>query len=73
MTHLTSGMPADVALRIGDQVRFVVQASDGKKGLGLALALALAIFGARNGAGAIITALNVAYEEQEKRGFIHVN
>ncbi|MDN4632958.1 YihY/virulence factor BrkB family protein [Sphingomonas sp. PsM26] len=73
MTQLTSVMPADVARLIGEQLMGVVQASDGKKGLGLALALALAIFGARNGAGAIITALNVAYEEQEKRGFIHVN
>jgi hypothetical protein len=60
MTQLTSVMPADVARLIGEQLMGVVQASDGKKGLGLALALALAIFGARNGAGAIITALNVA-------------
>ena len=51
----------------------VVKTSDGKKGLGLLLALALALFGARNGAGAIITSLNVAYEEHEKRGFVRLN
>lgn len=73
MTQLTSVMPKDVATLIGDQLMGVVKASDGKKGFGLLLALALALFGARNGAGAIITALNVAYEEAETRGFVRVN
>lgn len=70
---MTAIMPADVASVIGDQLMTVVQTSDGKKGLGLVLALALALFGARSGAGAVITALNIAYEEDEKRSFIHVN
>ncbi len=73
MTQLTSVMPADVAKLVGEQLMNVVKTSDGKKGLGLLLALGLALFGARNGAGAVITALNVAYEEEEKRGFVHVN
>jgi len=73
MTQLTSVMPQDVAKLIGDQLMTVVTTSDGKKGFGLLLALTLALFGARNGAGAIITALNIAYEEPEKRGFVHVN
>lgn len=47
--------------------------SNCKKGLGLAAALAIALFGARNAAGAMISALNIAYEETEKRGFIKVN
>jgi membrane protein len=70
---LTEAMPREAALLIGEQLLNVVQTSDGKKGLGLLLALALAIFGARNGAGAIITALNIAYEEHEKRNFIWLN
>lgn len=73
VNQLASVMPADAARLVGDQLLNVVQSSDGKKGLGLLLALALALFGARNAAGAVITALNVAYEEQEKRGFIKVN
>ncbi|WP_010219151.1 YhjD/YihY/BrkB family envelope integrity protein [Sphingomonas sp. PAMC 26621] len=73
MTELTSIMPKDVAKLIGEQLMSVVQTSDGKKGFGLLLALALALFGARNGAGAVITALNVAYEETEKRNFFWVN
>jgi membrane protein len=73
MQALTSVMPADAAELVGEQLMNVVQTSGTKKGFGLVLALALALFGARNGAGAIVTALNIAYEEEEKRGFIRVN
>ena len=73
MKGLTSVMPGEAAKLVGEQLMNVVQTSDGKKGAGLLLALALALFGARNGAGAIVTALNVAYEEEETRGFIRVN
>ena len=51
----------------------VAKTSGDKKGLGLLLALALALFGARNGAGAIVTALNITYDEEEKRGFVRLN
>jgi membrane protein len=73
MAALTAMLPADVAKIVGDQLLSVVQTSSGKKGLGLLIALAVAIFGARNAAGAIITALNIAYEEEEKRGFLKTN
>ena len=73
MQGLTSVMPADAAKLIGEQLMNVVKTSGSKKGLGVLLALALALFGARNGAGSVVTALNVAYEEKEKRGFIAVN
>ena len=69
---LTAMLPTDVATVIGDQLMNVVQTSGGKKGLGLALALAVALFGARNAAGAIVSALNIAFEEEEKRGFVRV-
>lgn len=73
MQTLMRVMPADAARLIGEQLLNVIETSDGKKGLGLLLAIALAMFGARNGASAIITALNIAYEEKEKRGFLRVN
>jgi len=73
MQQLTAVMPGDAAKLVGEQLMNVVKTSDGKKGAGLLLALALALFGARNGAGAIVTALNIAYEEEETRGFIRVN
>ena len=72
MNSLTNVMPADVAQLVGEQLMNVVGTSSGKKGLGLLIALGIALFGARNAAGAIITALNIAYEEEEKRGFLTV-
>jgi membrane protein len=73
MQALTGIMPPDIARTIGQQLLDLVQASDGKKGLGVLLAIGIAIFGARNGAGAVISALNIAYEEKEKRNFFIVN
>src|SRR5690242_15143018 len=70
---LTSVMPQDAAKLIGEQLLSVVQTSGGKKGFGLLLAIAIAIFGARNAAGSIITALNIAYEEEDRRGFLRLN
>ena len=69
---LTAVLPSEAARLIGEQLMNVVQTSGGKKGLGLVAALAVALWGARNAAGSIITALNIAYEEEEKRGFLKV-
>ncbi|GAA4008233.1 YihY/virulence factor BrkB family protein [Sphingomonas humi] len=67
---LTSFLPGEAARLIGDQLLNVVETSGGKKGFGLLVAIAVAFWGARNAAGAIVTALNIAYEEDEKRGFV---
>ncbi len=69
---LTSVLPAEAAGLIGEQLMSVVKSSSDKKGLGLLIALGVALFGARNAAGAIITALNIAYDEEEERGFLKV-
>jgi membrane protein len=69
---LATSLPKDVATLIGDQLSNVVKTSGGKKGVGLVIALALALWGARNAASSLITALNIAYEEEEKRGFVKV-
>jgi membrane protein len=60
-------LPNDVAKLLSDQVIGIVHTSEGKKGVGLVIALAIALYGASNGAGAVMTALNIAYEEREKR------
>ena len=70
---MASVMPADAAKLVGEQLMRLVKSSDGKKGIGVLLALGIALFGARNGAGSVLTALNIAYEEQEDRGFFRVN
>ncbi len=73
MKSLTSVLPGDVAKLIGDQLISLVHTSAGKKGLGLIVALAVALWGARNAATSIITALNIAYEEEETRSTMRVN
>lgn len=67
---LTAFLPGDAAKLIGEQLMNVVNTSGGKKGLGLLIAIGVAFWGARNAASAIVTALNIAYEEEEKRGFV---
>lgn len=71
--HLTTVMPGSSAKLVGEQLMHVVQTSGTKKGAGLLIALGVALFGARSGAGSLITALNIAYEEKETRGFVRIN
>lgn len=66
-------LPAEAARLIGDQLAQVIHTSGGKKGIALASALLLSLFSARGAVGGIITALNIAYEEKEQRGFLVVN
>ena len=63
-------LPSDAAALIGDQLRSMTESPDGAKGWSLAFAIAVALYGASKGAGAVVTALNVAYEVKESRGFI---
>jgi membrane protein len=70
MRSLTAVLPRDVALLIGQQLMTAVRSSEGTKGLGILLAGAVAIYGGTNGAAAAITALNIAYEEKEKRSLL---
>jgi membrane protein len=73
MRAITGMVPSEAAKLIDEQLTNVVTTAAGKKGLGLALALLLALYGAMKGAGAIIIALNITYEEKETRGFIKLN
>lgn len=66
-------LPVEVASFIGEQLMYVLYSSGEAKGIGVVVSLGLAVFSARAAAGAIISALNVAYEEDEQRGFIWVN
>ncbi len=67
MQALTNILPNNVAAFIGEQLLSSVEAAKQTKGLGILVALAFAFYGGSNGAGAIITALNIAYQEREKR------
>lgn len=67
MRALTTVLPRDVALVIGEQALNAVATSESTKGVGLLVAFGAALYGGTNGSGALITALNIAYEEKEKR------
>ena len=67
---LTAVLPRDVSTVIGDQLMNAVKASQGTKGLGILLTFLVAVYGGTNGAVSIITALNIAYEEKEKRSLV---
>lgn len=68
--ELSTMLPADAARLIGEQLLNVVNTAGSKKGFGLLFALALAFWGATKATGAIVTALNIAYEEEDERGFV---
>jgi membrane protein len=67
MRTLTAILPTEVVTLIGNQLLTAVHSSQGTKGIGILIAVAVAIYGGTNGAASIITALNIAYEEKEKR------
>jgi membrane protein len=47
-----------------------VKSSEGTKGVGIVIAGVIALYGGTNGAAALLTALNIAYEENEKRSLV---
>ena len=63
-------MPADALALIGDQLRSVASARTSSLGLGALVATLIALWSAGAGVRALMTALNIAYQEDEKRGFI---
>ena len=60
-------LPPDVVELIGQLLMNAVQSSEETTGVGILLALAVALYAGGNGAGAIMTALNIAYDEDENR------
>jgi membrane protein len=71
MQGLTSVMPGTAASIVGDQLQAMTETSGAKTGFALVLALGIAIYGASKAAGAIMTALNIVFEVEESRSFVH--
>lgn len=70
MRTIIEVVPKDAAKLILDQLVSLVTTAAGKKGLGLAVALVIALYGATRASGAVMTALNVVYEQPEKRSLV---
>jgi membrane protein len=70
MQAMMAVLPRDIAVLIGDQLMTAVQTSKGMKGLAILAGLGIALYGGTNAASAIILALNIAYQEKEKRSLV---
>jgi membrane protein len=70
LTAMLKFLPTDIVRLIGQLLLKAVQTSKETSGLGILLALGVALYAGGNGAGAVMTALNIAYEEKEKRSLV---
>ena len=67
---VTAVVPPDVSQILLDQARAVASSEQGGLTIGLIVGLALAIWSASAGVDALVTGINVAYDEEETRGFV---
>lgn len=70
---LQSALPPGAFSVVQDQIQRVVSAGDTKLGLSFLFGLGLALWSANAGVKAVIDALNIVYDEREKRGFFKLN
>ena len=68
--QLSKALPSDAASIITSQLHQIASQPQQSLSLGLVIALALALWSASGGIGNIVTAINVAYDEEETRGFV---
>lgn len=73
LSALATMMPADAYDLIREQAFKLTAQGNDKLGLSLIVSLALSIWSANAGMKAMFDALNVAYGEDEKRGFVSLN
>jgi membrane protein len=68
--ELSAALPSDAASLLTTQLEAITSTSSGSLGLGLLVSLALALWSASGGVGNLLSAINVAYDEEETRGFV---
>jgi len=73
LTFLTTTMPAAAVSIVDEQIARVVSKGSAQLGFGFLVGLGIALWSANAGMKAMIDALNIVYEEEEKRGFIKLN
>ena len=70
VSRLTAMLPPQAAQLIGEQVGEIASIDRSSLRLGSIVALLVALWSASAGVRALMTALNVAYDEEEKRGLV---
>ncbi len=66
----TTGLPQAAQQLISDQLAAITRSSGGALTIGLAVSLLVALWSASSGTSNLMTAVNIAYEEKETRGFL---
>ncbi len=66
----TAGLPPASQQLISEQLKAITQSSGGALTIGLAVSLLVALWSASSGTSNVMTAVNIAYEEKETRGFV---
>jgi membrane protein len=67
---LAGALPEDARPILVDQLNAVAAASNGALTIGLIISLLAALWSASSGTGNLVQAVNIAYDEDETRGFI---
>ena len=67
---IAAALPRSAQPLLTEQLTSVTQSSGGALTAGLAISLLAALWSASSGTGNLITAVNLAYDEKESRGFI---
>jgi membrane protein len=73
LAGLTGFIPAGAATFIGEQMVRIAASKDAGLGLTFVTGLLLSLWSANAGMKALFKGLNIAYEEEEKRGFLKLN
>lgn len=71
--QLSTLLPPGAFDLVADQIRTLAAKRDASLGFTFFAGLAIALWSTHNGTLAIFNAMNIAYEEQEKRGFLKLN
>jgi membrane protein len=66
-------VPAEVLDMLRDEIARIGAKSDGKLTFGFLLGLSIALWSANAGMKAVFDALNIIYDEQERRGLVRLN
>lgn len=72
LTGLTDALPSDSAELITGQLRDIASGSSSALGWGLLVSLGGALFAASSGMQNLVKAVNIAYDEEETRGFVRL-
>ena len=70
VTALDGILPAEARKLVADQLASIVTTDSSRLSIGFIVALALALWSANSGTSALMSALDVAYGETEKRGIL---